>query len=1460
MSETTFATLRASFTGSTASLEAAYKKAQGIVASWAAADAAGSKKAETGTMSLAAAKRSLTLEYLKVSGATKAQVVAYEAEEGALRKLSATEKEQVAAMAGAIDAKKQVTAASRQAAAEQAAAAKQSAAAESQAAREAANAQKQQAREAAQAVKAAEREKVQAAREAEQQIAQAARATAMAERAASAETSRRWAAFGQGASRTRQIGSLMTLFVTLPILAAATASAKLSMEFEASMAKIQGLAGVPAEMVASWEPAILKLAQDTGRLPKELGDAMYFIASEGVTGKAAMDALTVSAQMARVGLGTTEETAKAVAFAVHDFAFQNLTAAQAGDTLTMAVTKGNVATDALVSSLGRVAPIAGILKIPFQQLAAEIAVLTRQGLSADEATTGIRQMFASLLKDAPQTAKALKSVHLSAGDLVQEMRTDLFGTLEKIAVAFHGNTAAMEKVFPNIRAFVGFLGTLNDKGATVRKVFDDMANSTGKLGSTVGTVAKTASDEWNRSMASLAVSAIGLGAALRPEFDSLNSVIQATTKWFNSLSDSDKVFVANTALVVAAIGPAVLLFGGLANAIVALRAFKVALTGSETAETAARIANTAAVTANTTALTGNATATAADAAAKRGLSLAEGGALTGAEDLGAGLSGLLVPIALGGAAVGILMYGVNALAESMDAQDRIADKVAKTTNQLHEEHVRAAQSTSDYSAKVLALVKSYEKLHDKINPTKKDLADTHTVLNQISQLAPGLISGFDSEGNAIGIVNGLLATMAHNASLAAAQMHALAIAQASANLAVAYSPASHFISDYQAGSYNPRSGMPSIGTLPKPSGGPSSIFGLPSPAHLPTSAYDRSQEAADVRVRSAAATAFNRHVQNMKDHLAAAEKGMGTIDPVTGMPYPVTKVSAQDAAFRHQQNQGNNSGNGGGGGGGKAKKGRESDADKAQDDFPQKLIEAQKAAAMSLPTWHNLDTSLESTSISYDIATGNLNGLTAAQERQILKLTLLAEHRKTAAKAADQQAAAEKTLKDAMAAPGGIGGVANLDERFKSMGKGYAPPTFTHGYGDEIGLGSSVVRNAIAQEVKATHKSLDDYAAIQLKIADAIARSNAKAGGTNARDEFIGSFVGEHADQMKGFTPDMVQNVRSGAGRQFDANQSNEFNQNFQKAIQSSSEELSKLTPATSAARVEMEMMRDGIQQMTVWQAIAVVSYQKQIKALQEWDDHVHEVSQAVTSTVMGILEKVEVEGSHHFQKNVVQGANSMARNMGNKAADQFIQGGITGLIKKIGHAPKVSALNPQQATMANTAAIQAMTSALIQFAQGLGINVQTAGGSAGAGGSFSGADGMMGPVASAMNGSPLGIFGVAQDAMKLAAGFMGHGAGGLGQNGAQDPNVPIGGWMNGGQGYAMGGDFFAGQPMLVGENGPEMMMPRSNGTVVPNHAMGGHTFNTSINVTGSADPARTAEQVERLTEKANRRSAARLG
>jgi len=72
------------------------------------------------------------------------------------------------------------------------------------------------------------------------------------------------------------------------------------------------------------------------------------------------------------------------------------------------------------------------------------------------------------------------------------------------------------------------------------------------------------------------------------------------------------------------------------------------------------------------------------------------------------------------------------------------------------------------------------------------------------------------------------------------------------------------------------------------------------------------------------------------------------------------------------------------------------------------------------------------------------------------------------------------------------------------------------------------------------------------------------------------------------------------------------------------------------------------------------------------------------------------------------------------------------------------------------------------------------------------------------------------------------------------------------GGGKAMGGSVASGTSYVVGEKGPELFVPSSNGTIIPNSAMGGSTINITVN--GAIDSEGTARTIVDVLNRSNAR------
>ena len=287
--------------------------------------------------------------------------------------------------------------------------------------------------------------------------------------------------------------------------------------FEASLARIEGLVGVDAAVVADFADQIKDLAVATGRGPQELADALFFITSAGLEGADALDALDASARAATAGLGDTALIADAVTSAVNAYGSEMLSASEATDILVATVREGKAEAAALTGSLGRVIPIAANLGVEFNEVGAAVAALTRGGLSADEAVTALRQVLVSLLDPSSQARTQIAELGLSVGGLQQQLADQgLLATLSTLETSFDGNSDAMATVFGNVRALTGVLGLLGGNADQTRQIFGELEGAAGSLDSAFEVAAGTGAFTFAQAWAEIQVQLIEIGEEILP--------------------------------------------------------------------------------------------------------------------------------------------------------------------------------------------------------------------------------------------------------------------------------------------------------------------------------------------------------------------------------------------------------------------------------------------------------------------------------------------------------------------------------------------------------------------------------------------------------------------------------------------------------------------------------------------------------------------------------------------------------------------------------------------------------------------------------------------------------------------------------------------------------------------------------------------------------------------------------
>lgn len=369
-----------------------------------------------------------------------------------------------------------------------------------------------------------------------------------------------------GASTTK-VGKTMTRDITLPLAAAGLASVKMAQNFDLLISRMVGLGGVTQKQSKVFRQFILDLAPKVGKGPEELANGLYQIVSAGVKGKAALEALTVSAKASAAGLGDTATVADAVTSVMNAYAKSGMTATTAANVLSAAVRDGKGEAASFAPVLGKVVAVAAQLGVPFDQAAAALAQMTKLGVPADDAATQLSATFSELLKTTPKAEKALEAMGLSAAGLRQELRDKgLLATLQTLNEHTKGSSVAMAEAFPNVRALRGILQLVGSAASGTAQTFSDVKNSTHSLSTAFGAASKTDAFKMQQSLAQLKTAAIDLGGALAPVAEAVAKDVGKMAQAFHNLSPKQQDALVKFGELAAIGGPLVLMTGKMITA------------------------------------------------------------------------------------------------------------------------------------------------------------------------------------------------------------------------------------------------------------------------------------------------------------------------------------------------------------------------------------------------------------------------------------------------------------------------------------------------------------------------------------------------------------------------------------------------------------------------------------------------------------------------------------------------------------------------------------------------------------------------------------------------------------------------------------------------------------------------------------------------------------------------------
>jgi TP901 family phage tail tape measure protein len=299
------------------------------------------------------------------------------------------------------------------------------------------------------------------------------------------------------------------------VAAVGVASVREAAQFESTFAKIQGLVGLTAAEIEDLEKAARDLGPQFGKSGNEAAEALFFITSAGLRGATAVDVLEASLKGAAIGLGSVDSIANAATAAMNTYGESNLSGSDAVEALAEAVRLGQFAPEELAGALGRVIPISAELGVTFQETTGLIAALTKGGLNASEAVTGIRGAMQAFIKPTEEAKKMMEQYGISTEDVTTSIEQDGFlATLTKLREAFGENTQDFTKVIGSIEGLSAVFSLTGENTEAYAEIVRLATDDIKIMDEALGFVSDTSQFKFDVAMATARESLLEIGTAI----------------------------------------------------------------------------------------------------------------------------------------------------------------------------------------------------------------------------------------------------------------------------------------------------------------------------------------------------------------------------------------------------------------------------------------------------------------------------------------------------------------------------------------------------------------------------------------------------------------------------------------------------------------------------------------------------------------------------------------------------------------------------------------------------------------------------------------------------------------------------------------------------------------------------------------------------------------------------------
>lgn len=352
--------------------------------------------------------------------------------------------------------------------------------------------------------------------------------------------------------------------VTTVIGGVGVAAVKTAADFDSAMSQVAAVSGATGKNFDALRNKAREMGVKTKFSATEAAEAMNYMAMAGWKTEDMLDGIEGVMNLAAASGDDLATTSDIVTDALTAFGLSAKDSGHFADILAAASSNANANVSMMGETFKYCAPIAGALGFSAEDTAEAIGLMANAGIKSSQAGTALRTIMNNLAGDVKISGKAIGDVTIATTNADGSMR-DLSDILADCRSAF-GNLTESEKAqaaesLVGKNAMSGFLALMNAGQGDIDKLSSAIDNCDGSAEKMAMTMQDNLAGQLTILKSQLQELAISFGDILMPAIRSIVSKLQGFVDKLNGMDESTKRTIVTIALLVASIGPLLVIIG-----------------------------------------------------------------------------------------------------------------------------------------------------------------------------------------------------------------------------------------------------------------------------------------------------------------------------------------------------------------------------------------------------------------------------------------------------------------------------------------------------------------------------------------------------------------------------------------------------------------------------------------------------------------------------------------------------------------------------------------------------------------------------------------------------------------------------------------------------------------------------------------------------------------------------------